>query len=680
MADRLPHGLRLEFVQPFVLAIGFLLLLESASWAQDVQPDLANVDIEQLMNMEVTSVSGRAKRVSHTASAIYVITAEDIRRSGATSIPDLLRFVPGMQVMQINSHVWAISTRGFAQRYANKLLVLVDGRSIYTTKYGGVDWDSNNVMLEDIERIEVIRGPGAALWGTNAVNGVINITTRRSQDTQGGLLTTSIGTQERVRSNLRYGGAFGPNATYRVFGQFFSRDGTAQAAGSPGESRWQVLSGGFRTDWNPTPSDAVTFMGNAEDRDANDLTAGFVIGPPFQQEGWEATDLRGGEVLARWQHFFPRGDDISVQFSYDRMHLFEDNSPDHRGRTILEFQHHRLVGNRQDWFWGVGFRRDTSKSDGDPSFFWERRDVLRDHSNYNVFAQNEITAVPERLYVILGAKLEHEKFSGLHFLLNFRVLWTPGSRHSVWAAVARTVRTPTEVEQGARIILNSFPGANGVPTALTLSGGEESTEERVTTFELGYRSALHSRFSVDIASFYSDYNDLATIERGVPYLAAMPAPAHLVIPLDSRNKMDGETYGVEVAADWNVSSRWMLRASYARLVIRLHPHPDSVDTETERNEGFNPGHQFVLRSRLQLPRNFEFDSSLYHDSSLPQFPISANTRVDAQVTWRPTDATSISAGGRNLLEPRHEEFGRLRDDAFPGLLERDFFVKWTWRF
>jgi iron complex outermembrane receptor protein len=277
------------------------------------------------MDLEVTSVSGRAKKVSHTASAIYVITAEDIRSSGATSVPDLLRIVPGLQVMQINSHVWAISARGFAQRYANKLLVLIDGRSIYTTRYGGVDWDSNNVLLEDIERIEVIRGPGAALWGTNAVNGVINITTRRSQDTLGGLLTTSIGTQERVHGSFRYGGAFGPNAAYRFFGQFFSRDGAPQASGRPGESRWQVLNGGFRSDWNPTPSDSFTFMANVEDRDADDLTAGYVIGAPYQQEGLEVTDLRGGGVLARWQRYFTQGDGISVQYSYDRTHLFEDN-------------------------------------------------------------------------------------------------------------------------------------------------------------------------------------------------------------------------------------------------------------------------------------------------------------------------------------------------------------------
>lgn len=674
------------------LSHGFFPLLGSTSWAQDSKSDLAEVDIEQLMNMEVTSVSGKARKVSHTASAIYVITAEDIRRSGATSIPEALRLAPGLQVFQINDNVWAVSSRGFAYRYANKLQVLVDGRSLYTTALGGVDWNVHNMLLEDVERIEVIRGPGASLWGGNAFNGVINIITRHSRDTQGALLTTAVGSHERVHSSLRYGGKLASNATYRFGAQFLKRDGSLQVSGDPARDGGDVLQGGARVDWDPSPANEFTFTGSLEDRDTDNLAANFLGRPLLPPVVFDRLQWRTGSIMGRWQHFFPQSHDFSLQWSYDWLARQDPNVDDDRHTTSVDFRHHVSVGSRQDWLWGLGYNRFQLGSQGNADFsFADREDgaaqtdlePYKSHdadSRYVLFAQNEIAVAPERFFLIPGARVQYETDSRWGVQPNLRALWIVNSRHSIWGSVSRALRTLTELEDHAHITVASLGEQNSIPAFLTLDGNEDFRSERLLAYELGYRGELRRGISLDIATFFNSYHDLRTREPGTPFFTtAFPFP-RVEVPLQFDNKMDGETYGVELAASWQVNHRWTLQGTYSRLEIQLHPHADSRDPQAELDEGASPKHQFNLRSRLQLGPNLELDTELYYVSSLPNLSIASYTRVDSQITWRLQEKTALTIGGQNLLRPQHPEFPRLFDPTLAGQAERNIFGKLVWRF
>jgi iron complex outermembrane receptor protein len=634
------------------------------------------------MNLEVTSVSGQTKKVSHTASAIFVITAEDIRRSGATSIPEALRLVPGLQVMQITDNLWAIGSRGFAFRYANKLQVLVDGRSLYTTVYGGVDWNVHNMMLEDVERIEVVRGPGASLWGGNAFNGVINIITRHSRDTQGGLLATSVGSHEQIHSTLRYGGRISPNATYRAGAQFFNREGSKQVSGEPARDGGDVLQGGFRVDWNPTPSDEVTFTGGAEDRDTDNLSADLLWQPSSGPLLFERLEWRTSVLMGRWQHYYERGDAIALQWSYDWLSRQETVVEDDRRTLSLDFRHHLPIGSRQDLLWGVGSNRfdaDFTLGEGEASANrpFEFHEV---GSRYILFAQDEIALVPEKFFLIPGARLQHETDSGWNFQPNLRALWVVNGHHSAWGSVARALRTSTEVEENARITLGTLGDSNSIPTFLTLTGNDEFKSERLLAYELGYRAELPSGVSFDLATFFNVYHDLRSLEPQAPFFTSEPPFPRIEVPLKIDNKLDGKTYGAEVAATWRVNSWWTVRGAYTRLEIGLNPRADSNDPQAEMNEGTSPNHQFNLRSGVRLPWNLQFDASLYHVSSLPNLSIDSYARLDSQITWSPLEQAAITVGGQNLLRPRHPEFARFLDTTVAGQAERNIYAKLTWRF
>ena len=692
---KLLQGLRHERRGSIRLLLALTMLLPGRqSWAQDATSDLADVDIEQLMSMEVTSVSGRATKISHTASAIHVVTAEDIRRSGATSIPEALRMVPGLHVAQITDNLWTISSRGLGFRYANKLQVLVDGRSLYTPANGGVDWNVHNMMLDDIERIEVIRGPGASLWGGNAFNGVINIITRHSRDTQGGLLTTSVGSHQRVHSSLQYGGRLAPNATYRFGAQFFDRKGSQQLSGEPARDGGDLLQGSFRADWAPSPSDQLLFTGSLEDRDTDNLGVVPLQSTPFDDPiVFSRLEWKTSSVMGRWQRYFTRGDEISLQASYDWLTRDDPTVTDTRETLSLDFRHHLPVGNRQDLLWGIGFNRFNLDSHGSPNFsFGHGEEEEREHSDFDpfehhdadsryvLFAQNEIALVPEKLFLIPGARLQHETDSGWNFQPSIRALWAPNPRHSFWGAVSRALRTPSEVEEHSHIVIASLGFFGPQPAYLSLVGNQEFQSEQLLAYELGYRTEPRPGLSFDVTTFFNVYDDLATAERTAPVFIAEPPFPRIEVPLRFENKMNGEIYGMELSANWRVNRFWSVGGSYSRLEIQLHLQPDSLDTESERLERSSPDHQFSLRSQWQLPRNLELNSSLYYVAGLPLFPLPAYTRLDAQLTWRPLEQVAFTVGGQNLLDPRHPEFGRLSDFTLAGQAERNIFAKLSWRF
>jgi iron complex outermembrane receptor protein len=654
-----------------------LAALATAVWAQQPSPDLTETSLEDLMNIEVTSVSKKEEKLFQTAAAIYVITPEDIRRSSATSIPELLRMVPGLNVARIDANKWAITARGFNGRFANKLLVMIDGRSVYTPLFSGVYWDVQDVLLEDVERIEVIRGPGATLWGANAVNGVINIITKPARETQGGLLTAGAGTEERGFGALRYGGPLGRQAHYRFYAKYFNRDNSIDTSGHRAADQWDMLRGGFRLDWKASPKDSLTFQGDIYQGDVEGVASMASLTPPFNRSFNEQVSVSGGNLLGRWSRIFSDRSDLTLQLYYDRtsraVRLGEV-----RQTFDLDLQHHLALGRRHDLRWGFGHRVTSDEVSG--NFTVSLDPQSRTDHLFSAFAQDELKLVRDRLRLALGTKVEHNRYTGFEVQPNLRLLWTPHEQHAWWASVSRAARTPSRVDDGFRINAAAFPGAGGMINLLSIFGNRDFKSEYLLAYETGYRAQPSKRLSLDLAAFYNVYRHLETIESGRPFLESSPAPPHLVIPLRFDNRMRGETYGLEAAAHWQATSHWKLSGSYSWLRLQLHREATSNDPEAETEEGHSPRHQFHLRSYLKLPRNFEFDTSLSRISRLATLEVPGYTRLDARLGWRLKERLELSLGLQNLLDARHREYGRTEDRTDAMQIKRSIYGKVTWRF
>jgi len=657
--------------------------MTTAIWAQKSVPDLTTTSLEELMNIEVTTVSKKEEKLFQTAAAIYVITQEDIHRSGATSIPELLRMVPGVNVARVNSSVWAISARGFNGRFSNKLLVLIDGRSIYTPSFSGVFWDVHDLMLEDIERIEVIRGPGGTLWGANAVNGVINIITKHAKDTQGGLITTGGGSEERGSGGARLGGTLGSQAHYRIFARYFNRGHQVDLSGRAGADQWDLAHTGFRIDWKLSERDSLTGHGDLFYGHARQLlqitqleTAPLTFLTPTRNE------RSGGNVLARWNHAFSGRSDTSVQFYYDRTKLKDGYFNDHLDTFDLDFQHHLALNKRQDLVWGFGYRRARNDANYNSITGLTVNPRSRTLQLVSAFAQDEVALVKDRLRLTLGTKLEHNVYTGLEIQPSARLLWTPNTRHSLWAAVSRAVRTPSRKETDTRFVADILPGPNGLNIVAAVFGNPNFKSETLNAYELGYRVRPNNRVSLDLATFYNTYNHLLTTELGTQSFELFPLPPHILIPLRYDNLRRARSYGLEVAANWTATDRWKLSANYSLLKIRSRLDPVSQDQNYERPDRDNPDHQFHVQSFLTLPRNFEIDTSLFYVSPLANQIAPSYARVDLRLGWHLTESFDLSVVMQNLLDKQHLEFNdpTQAQATIPSEIKRSVYGKLTWRF
>ena len=663
------------------VAIVVLLIVSLAvgARAQQRPVDLTTVSIEDLMQVQVTSASKKHEKFFVTAAAIYVISQEDIRRSGATSIPELLRMVPGLDVAHIDANKWAISSRGFNERFANKMLVLIDGRTVYTPLFSGVHWDVQDPLLQDIERIEVIRGPGATLWGANAVNGVINIITKQAKDTQGALVTGGAGNQEHGFGAVRYGGQAGDHGYYRFFAKYFNRDEFADPAGQDAADSWNILRGGFRTDWTLSGRDTLTVQGDFYNGSAGGTIPEVLsLSPPITASINDRNHLVGGNLLSRWNRVFSPRSDISLQFYYDRTDRRDSRLGEVRHTVDFDFNHHLALGKRHDVVWGLGYRYTTDSTVGsltqsfNPS---RRRDNL-----FSSFVQDEIVLFRDRLRLTLGTKLERNDYTGFEIQPNVRLLWTPHPRHAIWAAVSQADRVPSRADAGLRVNLAAVPGKSGVTTLISLLGNPQFVSEHVLASEVGYRTELSRRVSLDLAAFYNSYDRLQEAVPGTPFFETSPAPLHLVLPLIFQNALRGETHGVEIAPSWNVTSRWTLSTAYTWFQPHLRPIAAGGEVDPSSADGTTPRYQWNLRSRLNLPRNLEFDTSLYYVSRISSTDIPSYTRLDARVGWRPAESLEISVVGQNLLDPRHFEFGSDGQAVNATQVKRSVYAKFTWRF
>lgn len=672
-----------KFVRLLFLLSG-LLPWTFVAEAQPAPADLTKLSLEELLNIEISSVAKKEQKLADAAAAIYVITQEDIRRSGAMSIPEVLRMAPGLSVARIDSNKWSITARGFSSSFANNLLVLIDGRSVYTPLFSGVYWDVQDTVLDDVDRIEVIRGPAGAVWGANAVNGVINIITKHAQATQGGLLTAGGGSQERGFGEMRYGGAIGNDVRYRVFGKYFNRENFAGAFEINANDAWHVGRGGFRIDSSLAQDGSLTLQGEYYDGKVGTKVETTSLTSPFSALAKEDTPIAGGNVLARWRRSLSPTANLKVQLYYDRTKRESMIVKETRDTVDLEFQHQFAWSNGHELIWGLGYRLTAHKITGN-SFTVSLNPKSRDDHLLSAFFQNDFALVRDRLRLTLGAKLERNDYSGFEIQPNARLLWTPHKKHSFWGAVSRAVRTPSIVEHDVRANLSATVGPTPtcpLPLTICLSslfGDKKFSSEHLVAYELGYRSQVARRMSVDIATFYHLYSGLRTIEPGTPFLELTPAPAHLVIPLRPANKLDAEAFGIEFAALWNPVDFWKLNAGYTFYKLFLHKDKSSVSPSTGNPEGDSPQNQFHLRSYLDLPYDLKLDAALYYIDRLSNQRVPAYTRFDLRLGYSPTKNLDFSIGGQNLFDRRHREFGS-NFLIIPTKIERSIYGKLTWRF
>ena len=631
------------------------------------------------MNESVTSVSKREQKLSQAAAALFVINQEDIRRSGALNIPDLLRMVPGLDVAQINANTWAISARGFNHQFADKLLVLIDGRAVYTPTYGGVNWDTQDVPLQDIERIEVIRGPGATVWGANAVNGVINVITKQAKDTQGGLVTAGGGTQDQAFGTTQYGGKIGADASYRVFTKYLDYHDLPDLAGRDSNDGWHLLHGGFRVDGSLSRNDSLTAQGDIYSGSEGAVIDHIAsISPPVNENVQKIAGLSGGNILGRWNHVLSKGSDTTVQVYFDRYVRSGPSTLEARNTVDFDFQQHRLLGSRQDLVWGAGYRRSADRIVGTIDHAFEPADQTI--QLFSAFVQDEITLAPERVFLTIGTKLEHLDITGFELEPSIRMTWKPSARHTLWAAVARAARTPDRNDANGDFNLAVFTSPNGAIGELSIVGNPREKSEHLLATDLGYRVQASSRVSVDLAMFYNRYRQLRSVEQGVPILETDPVP-HFDIPLVYSNQMHGTTEGLEVSAHFKVTDRWTLSPGYALLHMNLRTDPGSHDTFSVADiEGSSPRHQAQLRSSVNLPHGLGWDTSIYFVDRLPEHQVPSYTRLDTQLIWRSTERLEWSLVGKNLLQDLHVESDDIATSVQSSQARRSVYVKFTWTF
>jgi iron complex outermembrane receptor protein len=584
---------------------------------------LKKLSIEQLMNLQVTSVSKRPERLAQTASAIEVITGEDIRRSGASSLPEALRLASNLQVAQVDSRQWAISARGFNGTTTNKLLVLIDGRTVYTPLYSGVFWDVQQVPLADIDRIEVISGPGATLWGSNAVNGVINVIMKHAKDTEGLLVSGGGGTQPRGVGTVRYSGALGSDVRYRVYGTGFAREASALPSGLEAGDRWHLEQGGFRMGWDASGVNHLTLQSDLYDGRMKQLNAGDV-------------GVSGGNVIAKWAHTVSERSHVAAQLYYDRTNrtipnLFGENLDIYD----IDLEHQARLGTRHDVIWGLGYRLMNDRVANSPAIAFLPAHVTRQW--FTGFVQDEITVVSDRLRVALGSKVEHNDYTGFEIEPSGRLSWQLSQSGLLWTAVSRALRTPSRIDREF-----FFPGQP--PYFFVGNAGFHSEEE--LAYELGYRHQV-GVLAVSVAIFYSRYYGLRSLEQMNP-----PAP----VPSYIGNGQDGESYGAELTADYWLTNTWRLRAGYTELRVHIWPKRGSTDMTRGSGESQTPDRQFFLHSSLDLPAHVRLDGGFRAIGGIANAQVPSYAELNANLTWQPTASVGLSVVGQNLFHDRHAEF------------------------
>ena len=685
--------------------VGLSMLAAGAVRAQTRDANLLDLSIEELLHVEITSASKKTQRISETAAAAFVITQDDIRRSGARSIPEVLRMAPGIEVAQIDGNTWAVTARGFNGRFANKLLVLMDGRALYTPSFGGVFWDVQDTLMEDIERIEVIRGPGGTLWGANAVNGVINIITRSSRNTQGTELVAGAASGPSKEGSLQYGGrldlgASDPGPTYRIYAKYLDLAGNEDLTGRSTADDWQQGRAGVRVDWSSAAGDQLSLTAEAYDGNSGETLTHSLPAAPYETVVDAVEEVSGFFTVAGWHREVAEGRQIEAQAYVDETRRSGLLFGEDRTTAVLNLQYRFPIGSRQDVVTGAGVRHNaydfsaTSEVSVSPS--------RPSNVGYNGFLQDEVQLVQNRLALTVGVDLEHNPLSehNVDALPSGRILWTLDERNHVWGAVTKAISTPSFEDTGASVrnaapIIPAGAPQNPFPVPIVTSVESNPTvgSETLVAYELGYRTEPRSNISLDATLYRHDYEALRdAVDVGLycdpSQLSVKFAPAclfgavDLVDKIQFQNSVRGRSSGIELAADWVPAGNLRLRATYTFLRMQLEPYiagPDLVQ-DIEQTEGGSPRNQFSLRSDVTLTTRMDLDVAVRHVDSLPSIPVPAYWSADANLLWRLRPSCEVAVTGRNLLRQGHLEFISELADVVPTQIERTVGVKIRWTF
>ncbi|GAB4222831.1 MAG: TonB-dependent receptor plug domain-containing protein [Gammaproteobacteria bacterium] len=619
---------------------------------------LKNLTLEQLASVNIVSAAKVAQKASNTAAAIYVITQEDIQRSGLNSIPEILRLAPGVNVAQIDANKWAINIRGFNGRFADNLLVLIDGRSVYTPLFSGTFWDVQDLPLDNIERIEVIRGPGGAIWGANATNGVINIITKSAKDTQAKYVKVGTGNKEKRFATLQYGSHYGAHTFYRGYIKYFNNDTFERVSGGAATDEFEMTRGGFRVDWENN-NDELTLDGTIYDGRPDDtsLTSASKL-------SW---DVSGGSLQASWIHHISETSNLAIKSYYARETRESRLFAEDRDTVDVNFYHNFTLLKRNAIVWGADFRV-TNDDITNASNFGFLPDSRRDEL-ISAFIHDDISIINDYLHFIVGGKFERNDYTGSEFQPNARLLFTPDDKQQIWLAYSRAVTTPNRTTDNIYIINSTN----------TLRGNQRLRSEILYAHELGYRLQATEQLTLDIATFYNRYErlfsfELQSITPGVPPVANFALG----------NELKAETYGTEVAANAQITRAWQIKAAYSWLKLNLHRTQASRDTRANemRIEQESPEQQFNIRSHWDLSHHVSMDSALYYVDSLGANNIPSYTRVDVGLSWQPYPELTTRLGIRNLLDRHHPEFASTLEGPIataPTEISRTFYAQIVWR-
>ena len=655
------------------LSVGMLLVPARVLASTDDLDDLMQMSLQDLTQIQVTSVSKRAEKANEVAAAISVITAEDIRRSGANTVPEVLRGIPGLQVSRINAGWWAISARGNANQFGNKLLVLLDGRSLYNPMFSGVVWEEQGTPLEDIERIEVIRGPGSTLWGSNAVNGVINIITKNSKDTQGDMIAAGIGNFESTNAYGRHGGKIGDDATYRTYANHFVQDNSESASGAAAFDGWDMTRAGLRVD-GKLDNEANYTVSSDVYKGSRDIP--FTRVPDISIDrvkvALDEHQMYGGDVITKYSRKLADDSNVDLQVYYD----FVGRDGDEFGQKIqtLDFdaQHTFDINKRNQFIWGGGYR--VVYAEMDPSLL-----IRYPYGNteltqlVSAFAQDKIELVPNKLFLTLGSKFEYNTYTNFEVQPNARLAWLPTPNQTVWTAVTKAVRTPSIDERNMSQIVGATPAGY-----VQIQANPNIQSEELIAYEVGYRNQPLTNVSFDATAFINQYHNLRTIEPG-----GTPG-GDVVISLIPENLGERTTTGFELAANWDVEKNWSLSGTYSYLNMDFKHESGSLDTIAASEDGKSPTNMYSIKSHYIFNSEWEMDNSAYYygaitGSSGDPNNVKAFTRMDAKLTYKPMEGVETALIGQNLLYAQHQEFGSSIYSQ-PYEIPRSVYAKITLRF
>ena len=684
-------------IRQFLIAIIITGLTVSSAQAKNTVDSetviLTSLSLAELLQVTVTSVSRKPQSLSTSPAAIFVVSQNDIRRSGARTLPDVLRMVPGIQVAQADASTWAVTARGSNGIFANKLLVLMDGRTLYDPLFSGVYWDIQETTLASIERIEIIRGPGAALWGANAVNGVINIITKNTKDTHGFSAAVATGTSTKLETNVQWGGGNGSNINYRVFGKYFKRDGYADG---DAYDDWNMGRIGGRVDWSASSADTLMVTSEYYDGDVGQNVLRNSLNPPSSI----STDIdrkpKGGFVNLDWKHIFSDTSNLQIRTIYDyREH--RGLAPETEQDTYdLDLQHRFKFWSRHDVVWGFNLRNTMDKTRGDETVSLDPEN--RTQRRYSGFIQDEISIIGNEVFLTLGTKVEKNNFSPANdyeWSPNLRLSWLISDTSTLWGSVARAIRTPSRIEQNANILgfvdpAGSPTNPDPIPFAITIMGNPEFDNEKVTTYELGYRAQPLQSMTFDIALFYNDYKDLRQSEvppmpicqpAGLPVsdpnCFAFGLPDYLELPITFINQAHQDTKGIEIAATYNATEWWRIYGAYSYLHIS-GDGPSSADTESIGED--SPDHQLSLRSNMNIGDTMHLDIWARYIDELKIQQVDSYIGLDIRLAWKALPSLELSLTGRNLIESSHLEFREESGSNLAVEIDRELIAELLWQF